>query len=80
MLDWVDSHGITIALTMMLYSGLVSTLPTADEIKTVRPNVDPLWLLVYAKVYMLLHLAANNWAKVVPQLRMLGNGKAEPKG
>lgn len=80
MLDWINTHGITVGLMMMLYSGVISTLPTADEIKAVRPNADPLSLLVYSKVYLLLHLAASNWAKVMPQLRMLGkNGGSEPK-
>lgn len=80
LVDWVNSHGIVVVLIMGAFSGLVSMLPTVDEIKTARPAVDPLWLLVWGKLYGILHLAANNWAKVVPQLRMLGNGNGKANG
>jgi hypothetical protein len=72
MLNWINAHGLLCLVLAALYSAAISTLPTADEIKAARPTTDPLTLLVYAKVYQFLHLAAFNIAKVVPQLRMLG--------
>jgi len=54
-------------------------IPKAEEIKAVRPNIDPLYLLIYSKVYGLLHVGAMNVGKIFPQLRMFGNGGTKPE-
>ena len=77
MLDWVNAHGLAVGLGFLIYSSIVSTMPTAEEVKGVRPNIDPLTLLLYSKLYQLLHLLAGNLARIVPQLRMLNKPNGE---
>ncbi len=87
MLEWIDSHGLLVSalLTVLgwLFSMIVGMLPTADELKTVRPNTDPLFLLFYAKALPMLQVCAANAARLSPSFRITSylkkNGGSENK-
>ncbi len=74
MLEWIDSHGLLVSATVTvlgwLFSMIVGMLPSADELKTVRPNTDPLFLLLYGKAIPWLQVTAANAARLSPTFRI----------
>lgn len=86
MLEWIDGHGLLVscgvAVLSWLFSTTVGSMPSAEELKQVRPQTDPLFLLIYSKVLPHIQVLAGNAARLSDSLRigsyLKRNGEAKP--
>ena len=80
MLEWIDSHGIVAgiiqAIILWLFAFVVGCLPSANELKEARPNLDPLVITIYKHLMPKLQDLAANSARTRPGLRLFGNSKS----
>lgn len=86
MLEWIDSHGLLVsfgvAALSWTFSTIVGSMPSAAELKQVRPRTDPLFLLIYSKVLPHIQVLAGNAARLTDSLRigsyLKRNGESKP--
>lgn len=56
-------------LIFWVASNVISTMPSTEDVKAL--GMSPGFVLIYRWLHDLLHVAAGNVARVIPQLRVL---------
>ena len=74
MFEWFDSHGLLTLVLFFVYSNLVGSMPSPEDVRKAKPSIGELNLLAYAAVKKFLDLTAANAARVFPKLRAMSNG------
>ena len=76
-MHWIHENPFVLYLFFLVWSAIVSSMPSVDEVK---PFVSPGRLLFYQFLYKLLHLSAGNTAKLADFMRLNGGTVATVLG